>query len=121
MYGSAGSKETLMHAGVEQAKLVIATVPDELLRGTSNQAIVQAVRAVSPSAMIFACGSRAKDVDALYQAGATYVYMPSSETANGVFSAGFAALNGQLDDYRAKREAACGPLQTRLDLERMSS
>jgi Kef-type K+ transport system membrane component KefB len=121
MYGSAGSKETLLHAGVEQAKLVIATVPDELLRGTSNQAIVQAVRAASPSAIIFACGSRAKDVDALYQAGATYVYMPSSETANGVFSAGLAALTGQLDDYRAKREATCGPLQTRLDLERMSS
>jgi Kef-type K+ transport system membrane component KefB len=121
MYGSAGSKETLLHAGVEQAKLVISTIPDELLRGTSNHAIVQAVRAVSPDATIFACGSRAKEIDALYQAGATYVYMPSSETANGVFAAGLASLSGNLDDYRTTREAACGPLQTRLDVERMSS
>lgn len=121
MYGSAGSKETLLHAGVERAKLVISTIPDELLRGTSNQAIVKAVRAVSPQAMIFACGSRAREIEALYQAGATYVYMPSSETANGVFAAGLAAMSGKLDDYRATREAACGPLQTRLDVERMSS
>jgi hypothetical protein len=121
MYGSAGSKETLLHAGVERAKLVISTIPDELLRGTSNQAIVEAVRAVSPNTIIFACGSRAREVDALYQAGATYVYMPSSETANGVFAAGLAAMSGKLDDYRSTREAACGPLQTRLDVERMSS
>lgn len=122
MYGSAGSKETLLHAGVEHARLIISTIPDELLRGTNNQAIVQTVRAVaSPSAIVFACGSRAKDIDGLYQAGATYVYMPSSETANGVFAAGLAAMTGKLDDYRATREAACGPLQTRLDVERMSS
>jgi len=121
LYGSAGAKETLLHAGVQHAKLIISTIPDELLRGTSNQAIVQAVRAVAPEAAIFACGSRAVEVDGLYQAGATYVYMPSSETANGVFAAGLAALNGHLEDYRATREAACGPLQTRLDVERMST
>jgi Kef-type K+ transport system membrane component KefB len=121
LYGNASSKETLLHAGIEHARLVVSTIPDELLRGTSNQAIVQAVRAIAPDTMIFACGSRAKDVDGLYQAGATYVYMPSSETANGVFAAGVAAMTGNLDDYRATREAACGPLQTRLDVERMSS
>jgi Kef-type K+ transport system membrane component KefB len=121
MYGSAGSKETLLHAGVEHAKLVISTIPDELLRGTSNHSIVQAVRAIAPNTCIFACGSRAKEIDGLYNAGATYVYMPSSETANGVFAAGLAAMTGKLEDYRATREAACGPLQTRLDVERMSN
>ena len=121
LYGSAGAKETLLHAGVQHAKLVISTIPDELLRGTSNQAIVASVRAVAPEATIFACGSRAVQVEGLYQAGATYVYMPSSETANGVFAAGLAALSGQLEDYQATREAACGPLQTRLDVERMST
>lgn len=120
MYGSAGARETLVHAGIEHAKLVISTIPDELLRGTSNQQIVQMVRAIAPGAMLFACASRAGDVEQLYAAGATYVYMPSSETANGVFAAGMAALSGQLDDYRATREAAYGPLQTRLDVERMS-
>lgn len=120
VYGSAGSRETLMHAGIEHAQLVIATIPDELLRGTSNVAIVKAVRGLAKDVPLFACASRAGDVEALYAAGASYVYMPSSETANGVFGAGMAALSGQLDSYRASREAAFGPLQTRLDVERMS-
>lgn len=120
LYGSAGSRETLRHAGIEHAQLVVATIPDELLRGTSNVAIVQAVRAIAPQVTLFACASRAPEVEPLYAAGASYVYMPSSETANGVFSAGMAALAGQLDSYRQTREATYGPLQTRLDVERMS-
>jgi Kef-type K+ transport system membrane component KefB len=121
MYGSAGARETLVHAGIEHAKLVISTIPDELLRGTSNETIAKTVRALAPKAALFACASRASDVDTLYAAGASYVYMPSSETANGVFSAGLAALSDQLDDYMARREAAFGPLQTRLDVERTRS
>jgi Kef-type K+ transport system membrane component KefB len=120
-YGDAGSPDALRHAGVERAKLVIATIPDELLRGTSNEAIVRAVRKVSPEVAVFACASRAATVDALYAAGATYVYMPSAETANGLVAAGIATLEGQLDDYRATREASCGPLQTRLDVDGMST
>jgi Kef-type K+ transport system membrane component KefB len=121
LYGDAGSPETLRHAGVESAKLVISTVPDDLLRGTSNRAIVRAIRAVSESASVFACASRAGDVDPLYEAGASYVYMPSAETANGVFRAGMAALDGQLESFRDMREASHGPLQTRHDVEGMST
>jgi Kef-type K+ transport system membrane component KefB len=120
-YGDAGSPEALRHAGVEHAQLVISTIPDELLRGTSNAAIVRAVRATAPDVPLFACASRAASVDALYGAGATYVYMPSSETANGLFAAGMATLEGHLDDYRATREAACGPLHTRIDVDGMST
>jgi Kef-type K+ transport system membrane component KefB len=121
LYGDAGSTETLRHAGVETAKLVISTVPDELLRGTSNRAIVSAVRAVSRETLVFACASRAGDVDPLYEAGASYVYMPSAETAIGVFQASIAALDAQLASYRDTRDAAYGPLQTRRDVDGMST
>jgi Kef-type K+ transport system membrane component KefB len=119
-YGSAGNVEALRHAGVEHARLVISSIADELLRGTSNEAIVRAVRAIAPKPTVFACASRPANVDALYAAGATYVYMPSAETANGIYEAGEAALQGNLDAYRQTREAACGPLTTRLDVEKMS-
>lgn len=120
VYGNAGNAEALRHAGVEHAKLVISTVSDELLHGTHNLAIVRAVRSVSAEPLLFASASRAADVDRLYAAGASYVFMPSAETANGLFDAGIAALVGQLSDFRAKREAACGPLQTRIDVDGMS-
>ena len=121
LYGDAGSPETLRHAGVEHARLVICTIPDELLRGTTNETIVRAIRHVAPAITVFACASRAVDVDRLHAAGASYVYMPSAETANGVLEAGVAALEGRLDAYRATREAACGPLRTRLDVDGMST
>jgi Kef-type K+ transport system membrane component KefB len=120
VYGDAGSTEILRHAGVEGAKLVISTIPDELLRGTSNENIVRVVRHVAPTVALFACASRASDADKLYSAGANYVYMPSAETANGLLAAGIALLEGQLESYRATREAACGPLSTRLDVDGMS-
>ncbi len=119
-YGSAGNPEALRHCGVEHARLVISTISDELLRGTSNEAIVRAVRSVADKPTVFACASRPADADALYAAGATYVYMPSAETANGIYEAGEAALNGNLDSYRQERESACGPLTTRLDVDKMS-
>jgi len=120
LYGDAASAEVLRHAGVEGAALVICTIPDELLRGTSNAALVKTVRAVSPRAVLFACASRAADVEPLYAAGASYVYMPSAETANGVLEAGLAALVGQLDDFRATRDAACGPLAGRAEVAGLS-
>jgi Kef-type K+ transport system membrane component KefB len=121
VYGSAGSPEALRHAGVEEAALVISTIPDELLRGTSNEAIVRAIRAVSSDVHVFACASRASQAETLYAAGASYVYMPAAETANGIFAAGMALLDGQLGDYRTEREAACGPLETRLDVDGLST
>ena len=120
VYGDAGNVETLRHAHVDTAELVISTVPDELLKRTSNEAIVKAVRAVAPSAQIFACASRADRVKELYEAGASYVYMPSVETANGVMSASAAGLIGKLQDFRATRDAACGPLTERKELEQMT-
>jgi hypothetical protein len=120
-YGDAGNPEALRHVGVEHAQLVISTLADELLRGTSNEAIVRAVRQVTKDAAVFACASRSSGAEPLYQAGASYVFMPSAETANGVFAAGLAALDGQLQDYRSTRESACGPLMTRRDIDGMST
>ncbi|MFT3925625.1 MAG: cation:proton antiporter [Myxococcales bacterium] len=120
VYGDAGNPETLRHAHVETAALIISTVSDELLRGTSNEAIVRAVRSVSKDALVFACASRAKQVDVLLAAGANHVFLPAAETANGVLAAAASALAGQLDDFRAKRESATGSMTGRVDVEGMS-
>jgi hypothetical protein len=46
--------------------------------------------------------------------------MPSVEAANGVLQAASAALTNKLPDFRATREAACGPLTDRKELDKMS-
>lgn len=120
VYGDAGNAETLRHAHVDTAELVISTVPDELLKRTSNEAIVKVVRTIAPAAKIFACASRADRVEQLYEAGADYVYMPPVETALGVLEAATAALGNKLGDFRATREVACGPLAERKELGGMA-
>jgi Kef-type K+ transport system membrane component KefB/voltage-gated potassium channel Kch len=120
VYGDAGNPETLRHAHVDAAEVVISTVPDELLKRTSNAAIVEAVRQVAPNVAIFASASRAADVPTLYAKGATYVYMPTVETAFGVMNAMVSTLGGKLNDFKATHEAACGPLTERKELAGMS-
>jgi Kef-type K+ transport system membrane component KefB/Trk K+ transport system NAD-binding subunit len=120
VYGDAGNAETLRHAHVDTAEIVISTVPDELLKRTSNEAIVEAVRSVAPNVTIFASASRVDSVHRLYEKGATYVYMPSVETAFGVMNALASALGGKLNDFKASHEAACGPLTEREELAGMS-
>jgi len=44
VYGDAGNAETLRHAHVDTAEIVISTVPDELLKRTSNEAIVEPMK-----------------------------------------------------------------------------
>ncbi len=117
-YGDAGNAESLRHAQVGAAQVVISTVPDELLSGTSNEAIIKAVRSISRDVPVFASASHGQQAQVLYAAGATYVYSPSVETANGVLGALVASLEGKLDDFQVTRLAACGPLLDRGEILR---
>jgi hypothetical protein len=46
--------DTLVHAGVAEAEIIISSVPDSLLKGTSNERLVRHVRAVNTTAKIIA-------------------------------------------------------------------
>ena len=46
LYGDIAHADTLAHAGVADAEIVISSVPDSLLKGTSNEKIVRHVRMV---------------------------------------------------------------------------
>ena len=35
-YGDLSNPETLLHAGVDRASVVVSTVPDDLMRGVDN-------------------------------------------------------------------------------------
>ena len=48
-YGDISHADTLAHAGVADAEIVISSVPDSLLKGTTNEKLVRHVRAVNPT------------------------------------------------------------------------
>ncbi len=46
VYGDIGHIDTLSHAGIADAELIISSVPDSLLKGTTNEKLVRYVRGV---------------------------------------------------------------------------
>lgn len=113
IYGDISHPETLKHARVSDAELVISTVPDELLKKTSNATIAQAVRAINPHGVIIAHATRVSDVPKLLAAGATDVFMAPVEAAAALLPAVYAALNGNIQGYMAAQVVERGTLQHR--------
>jgi voltage-gated potassium channel Kch len=113
LYGNIANTETLHHAVLDRAKVIALTIPDEMLVGTNNQKLVHSVREISPDAAIIACATRLDEIDALYQAGADYVYAPRLEASKALSEAIGSALNGQIRQYRKDEEAKVFPPRLR--------
>lgn len=78
VFGDISSMDTLHHAHVEKAEMILSTIPDMLLKGTNNADIVRTCRAVAHNAMIIATADSAAQIDTLKAAGANEVILPYS-------------------------------------------
>ncbi|MDB5296591.1 MAG: transporter, family [Phycisphaerales bacterium] len=76
MFGDLGSLDTLHHADLHGAKVVFCTIPDMLLKGTSNLALVRGVKELAPHAAIIAVADDEKHEQELLAAGATTAIKP---------------------------------------------
>ncbi|MGB3866263.1 MAG: cation:proton antiporter, partial [Xanthobacteraceae bacterium] len=85
VYGDISNVETLVHAGVGSAEIVILSVPDALLKGADNERLVRHVRALNPDARIISTADRLADIDAQYAAGADYVTVPRIADAQELY------------------------------------
>jgi Trk K+ transport system NAD-binding subunit len=97
-YGDISNVETLRHAGIEQARIVVSTISDWFLKGTSNLALVRLVRALAPGARIIATADRLAHAETLYAEGAAYVLIPPALAAERL--------------YRILRDPAADALET---------
>ena len=102
VYGDISHPETLLHAGVPSAEILICTVPDALLKGTTNAKLVRHLREINPEAKIIAVADILADVTALYAAGADYVSVARLEEAAALCEVLDAIECNLLDEMRAK-------------------
>ena len=116
LYGDIASMEVLRHAGVDGAEVIVSTVPDELLKGTTNEQLVRQLRQLAPKAVIIANCTRVSQVAALRAAGADHVYRAASEIALGILPAIYAALNASLPSYLEALEEEHGRLDRRREV-----
>ncbi len=80
-YGDVSNMQTLHHAEVHDAKLVVSTIPDTMLKGTDNLRLLKQARRLWPHAKVIVTANRAASALALYEAGADYVFVPRLHSA----------------------------------------
>ncbi len=104
IYGDISNVDTLVHAGIGKAEIIILSVPDLLLVGANNEKLVRHVRSLNPTAKIVATADFLADVNDLYAAGADYVTVTRISDASELFSVIEAADAGLLAEKRAEMD-----------------
>lgn len=104
-YGDLSNIETLQHVGLDRARVVVCTIPDDLLRGITNASLVRVVRKLCPHAIIIANAVSLSQVQAIYESGADWVYQSRLEAARALSEAVDAALGARIADFRDQRMA----------------
>lgn len=84
-YGDIANAETLRHAGIERAAVVISGISDWFLKGTSNLQLLYEVRGLTSSARIVLTADSPENAQQLYAAGADYVLLPQALTAEHLY------------------------------------
>ncbi|MEW6768869.1 MAG: cation:proton antiporter [Pseudomonadota bacterium] len=104
IYGDISNFDTLSHAGVGQAELIILSVPDALLKGANNEKLVRHVRSLNPNAKIVSTADLLNDVSDLYAAGADYVTVTRITDAHALYEVIEAADKRLLKDKREEMD-----------------
>lgn len=105
-YGDIGHTDSLRHAGIEEAEIIVSTIPDHYLKGISNQHVLQLVRQLNPKALVVVTAETLASARELYAAGADYVSVPRLNTAADLLPALEKLVAGVTDSDREAFQAA---------------
>jgi Kef-type K+ transport system membrane component KefB/voltage-gated potassium channel Kch len=113
VYGDISHFDTLHHAGLEEAKVVLSTIPDSILVGTGNLKLIKHIKGLSPQAKIVVTAESPGAALKLYQEGADYVLLPNMLAGNHLVSVVEHLLHGEGEGLR---EAEMEKLQERTEV-----
>jgi Kef-type K+ transport system membrane component KefB len=105
IYGDISNVDTLVHAGIGKAEIIILSVPDSLLVGANNEKLVRHVRSLNSTAKLVATADMLANVSDLYAAGADYVTVTRLSDAHELYTVIEATDAGLLEDKRAEVDA----------------
>jgi Kef-type K+ transport system membrane component KefB len=75
VYGDIANPDTLEHTHIASARLVVCTLTDDVLRGTTNLRLLRHIRAVAPKAAVILASAHIDQALALYAEGADWVFI----------------------------------------------
>jgi voltage-gated potassium channel Kch len=102
IYGDISHLDTLHHSEISEAEIVLSTIPDPILKGTSNKKIISQIRQHFPKAKIFLTAEMPSHTIRLYEAGADFVIQPSKCAGTAAYYAVDSAFRGDLEALRER-------------------
>lgn len=102
IYGDISQRDTLIHAHISEAEIIVCSLPNSILKGATNLKLLRQLRELNPSAKIIMHAELFSHVPNLYQAGADYVSVPRLIEAQDLCSVIQAARNNLLQEKRAE-------------------
>lgn len=84
VFGDLGNTGTLIETGLEKARVVVSTIPDTILKGTSNMALLTFTKKANPTARVVVTAESVKQAKQLWAAGADFVILPHVEASDKI-------------------------------------
>jgi Kef-type K+ transport system membrane component KefB/Trk K+ transport system NAD-binding subunit len=107
-YGDIGNAETLRHAGIEQAAVVVSSISDWFLQGIDNLRLLRQARALAPRARVIVTADTLAAAERLYAEGADYVLVPPALAAEHLYELLAPSGLQALAEARQRQAAALG-------------
>ena len=104
VYGDITQRDTLHHAGVPYAEVIICSLPNMVLKGADNLRMLRQLRELNPDAKIVVHAELLSDIPVLYAAGAGYVTAPRLLEGASLLEAIEALEKNLLDEKRKEQE-----------------
>jgi voltage-gated potassium channel Kch len=114
VYGDISHADTLHHANVHSASVLISTIPDAILKGTNNERLLRQLRSLAPHSATIVTAEFFSAARELYRQGASFVFVPRLMSVRELADIVQAALDGSLAEKRAYENAE---LEKRQQLE----
>jgi Kef-type K+ transport system membrane component KefB len=84
-YGDISNAETLRHAGLANAAVVVSGISDWFLKGTDNARLLRQARSLAPGARVVVTADTLDRARRLYAEGADYVLIPPALAAGHLY------------------------------------
>ncbi len=111
VYGDIAHADTLRHAGVEHAELVVSSITDDVLRGTSNLRLMHSVHRHAPNARVVLTTDHIPQALHFYEEGADFVFIPRLYSAAACarilrkgLAGGFEEVRSQAIEHLSRRQ-----------------
>jgi Kef-type K+ transport system membrane component KefB/Trk K+ transport system NAD-binding subunit len=113
IYGDISHADTLAHAGVADARVLISTVPDSILKGTTNAKLLAHLRSVAERSRVIVTSERFDEARHLYATGAAFVFIPRLMSARDLASV---VHDGCRVGFEPGRRAAMAEIEMRSEV-----